>query len=261
MHPLPLSAFLLLKTSQALAADCLVRVGYPDRERRPYFMGNGSAPANPPGVGVELLSKAVLSVGCRVALVRLPTARLKLALAAGGIDLTPYDLVDGETPLAALPQNAAGAPDTRRALRTLGVVYVRRDDAAAVGADPHGYFRRHRLVANQGTPLGLQLRAEGVQVDDGAADTMSNFEKVMLKRADGVALTTINETSMDGVVAARYGGAMVRIETPIKTSYIWFSTNKAFYQAHRQQVEGIWNWVATHAPAQHDALIKQYAPR
>lgn len=261
MRSLPLTVTLLLIAAQASAADCLVRVGYPDRERYPYYVGNGSAPANPPGVGVELLSKSVLHAGCKVALLRMPTARLKLALASGAIDLTPYDFIDGETLRAALPLAADGKPDRKRALRTIGVVYVRSADAAAAGVDPRAYFKQHRLAANQGTVLAAQLRAAGINLDDGASDTMSNFEKVMLKRADGVAITVVGEKVMDGPIATRYGKAMVRIETPIKTSYTWFATNKAFYESHRQQVESIWNWSGTQAPAQHDELLKKYAAR
>lgn len=260
MHALPFSALLLMMTSQALAGDCLVRVGYPDRERRPYFMGNGSAPADPPGIGVELLSKAAVSAGCKVVLVRLPTPRLRVALTEGAIDLTFYDFIEGDVPFAVLPRTGGGAPDTKRALRALGVVYVRRADAAAVGEDPRGYFQRHRLAVNQGTPLAMQLRGVGVQVDDGAGDAISNFEKVMLKRADGVVLTTLSETAMDGFMASRYGGALVRIDTPIKISYVWFATSKAFHQAHRQPAEDIWKWVGTQAPAHVDGLLRKYEP-
>ena len=261
MRRLPFTVALLLIAAQASAGDCLVRVGYPDRERQPYFMGNGAEPAQPPGVGVELLSRAVLHAGCKVALVRMPTARLKLALASGAIDLTPYDFIDGEILHAALPLAADGKPDPKRALRTLGVVYVRNADVIAADADPRAYFRQHRLAANQGTPLAAQLRAAGMNLDDGASDTMNNFEKVMLKRADGVAITVVNEKVMDRAIAARYGQAMVRLETPIKTSSLWFATNQAFYQVHRQQVDAIWNWVGMQAPAQHDELIKKYARR
>jgi hypothetical protein len=261
MRSWPFTVALLLIAAQASAGDCLVRIGYPDRERYPYYVGNGSEPTNPPGVGVELLSRSVLHAGCKVALVRLPPARLKLALASGAIDLTPYDFIDGEILRAALPLAADGKPDRKRALRTMGVVYVRKADVAAAGANPRAYFKQHRLAALQGAALAAQLRAEGMNLDDGASDTMSNFEKVMLKRADGVAITVVNEKVTDGVIAGRYGGAMVRIETPIKTSYTWFATNKAFYESHRQQVESIWNWSGTQAPAQHDELLKKYAPR
>jgi len=261
MRSLPFTVALLLIAAQASAGDCLVRVGYPDRERHPYYMGNGAEPAKPPGVGVELLSRAVLHAGCKVALVRMPTARLKLALASGAVDLTPYEMIDGEVLQAALPLGADGQPDPRRALRTMGVVYVRHADAAAAGVDPRAYFKKYRLSASHGTPLAAQLRSAGMNLDDGASDTISNFEKVMLKRADGVAITVVNEKVMDEAIAARYGKAMVRIDTPIRTASLWFGINPAFYQAHRQQVEMIWNWVGTQAPAQHDELIKKYARR
>lgn len=104
----------LLAMSATQASACAVRLGYPDRERAPYYLGNGSAIPARPGAAVELMSAALASAGCTVTLVRLPTARLKVALSVGEIDMAPVDLPPGAVPYSALPLTEHGLPDPRR---------------------------------------------------------------------------------------------------------------------------------------------------
>ena len=68
------SAALLALCGQVCASDCVVRVAYPDRDRPPYYLGNGPAIPDAPGAGAELLRQAVHATGCTPALVRLPPA-------------------------------------------------------------------------------------------------------------------------------------------------------------------------------------------
>ncbi|KQQ32656.1 hypothetical protein ASF61_14025 [Duganella sp. Leaf126] len=232
----------VLLCDQLAARACTMRVGYPDRERLPYYLGSGTVVPEPAGPGVELLRAAVRSVGCTAHLVRLPTARLRYALIDGSVDLAPVDLRDGERRYSALPLTAGGAPDTRRGIRVTAVVYVRSADRIAPGTSPRRYFKQRRLATNQGSPLGEQLRDEGYLVDSGAGDAVSNLDKLVIGRVDGFAMSLANADALDRAVQQRYGDRVIRLTSPIRASTLWLSSSNAYYQAHRQQIEQLWNW-------------------
>lgn len=251
-----LAVILFLLAVQASA--CTVRVGYPDRERAPYYLGNGSAIPLRPGAAVDAMTEAVNSAGCTVQLVRLPTARIKVALIEGLVDMAPVDLPPGAAPYSALPLTPRGLPDTRRALRTSAIVFVRSADRLAVEADPRQYFRNHKLAVNQGSSLVDTLVDDGMQVDSGSGDTLSNLEKVMLQRVDRFSFAIANEKAMDSVVAARYGAALVRIREPLRVSYVWLSASYRFYGVHAAQSEAVWNWFGQKGSERLGELVDQY---
>lgn len=184
MKVLASAAALLILCGPALANDCVVRVAYPDRDRQPYYIGNGAAIPSSPGAGAEVLRQAVRATGCTPELVRLPPARIKLALSNGSIDFALVDLRDNETPYSALPLTPAGLPDTRRGMRLTAVVYVRAVDGLPATTNPRDYFRNRILASNQASSLGDQLRSDGYKIDDGAADASSNMEKLMFRRVE-----------------------------------------------------------------------------
>ncbi|MET0268366.1 MAG: hypothetical protein ABW202_22445 [Duganella sp.] len=254
-----LVAILLLLCAQVHARECVMRVAYPDRERLPYYFGNGALVPEPGGAGVDLLRAAVRSVGCTAELVRLPTARLRFALISGNVDLAPVDLRDGEERYSALPLTASGAPDVRRGIRVAAVVYVRTADASAANPNPRAYFRNHTLAANQGSPLGEQLRDEGYGVDNGTADTFSNLDKVALRRVDGFAISIANANALDSSVEARYGDRLARLDTPIRASTLWLSASNSYYQRNREQMEQLWSWWGDNAGRKLTELVKGYA--
>ena len=260
MNVMAFAACLLLICGQAFARECVIRVAYPDRERPPYYFGNGSVVPEPAGAGVDLLRLAVRSVGCTPEMIRLPNARIKLALINGSADLAPVDLRDGEQPYSALPMRA-GQLDARRGMRMTAVVYVRTADGLPPNIDPRNYFKGRTLVTNQGSPLGEQLRDEGFKVDDGSLDTYSNMDKVALRRADGFAFSIANIEAMDAAIAARYGTSLTRLATPVRTSTLWLSASNAYFQRHSDQMEALWTWWGENSTRKLVELLKNYPPQ
>lgn len=260
MNLMACAATLLLLCGQSSARDCVIRVAYPDRERPPYYFGNGAVVPEMAGAGADLLRLAARSVGCTAVLVRLPAARIKLALISGSVDLAPVDLRDGEAPYSALPTKA-GQPDTRRGLRMSAVVYVRAGDSLPPTLNPRLYFKTHPLATSQGSPLGEQLRDEGLRIDDGAPDAYSNMDKVAIKRADGFAISIANVEALDAVVAARHGAALTRLATPVRTSTLWLSASNAYFDRNPEQVEAVWNWWGEHSTRKLAEFVKNYPPQ
>ncbi|SDG95277.1 MULTISPECIES: ABC transporter substrate-binding protein [unclassified Duganella] len=251
---------LLACTGARAAAPCMpVRIGYSDRERAPYYMGNGGDVPVKPGVLVELFREAFRSVGCQVELVRLPVARVRLALTSGVIDIAPADTPADDKAGYLIATSVNGEPDHRRALRTMAYVFVRSSDRLSADTDPASYFKTHVLAVNQGTILAEYLKAAGLHVDDGSFSSWNNLDKLRLKRVDGFTLALMTPAALDPYVAKRYGKQVTRLDKPVRVSSMWLGANRHYYQRNREQVEAVWNWIGAHGAQQVDALSKKYA--
>jgi hypothetical protein len=255
-----LSLLLLVACGASAAEACQpVRVGYSDRERVPYYMGNGSEVPDKPGVLVELFREAFRSVGCPVVLVRLPVARVRIALVSGAIDIAPADNPDEQHGGYVVATTPNGAVDRKRALAITAYVFVRREDKLSPATDPMQYFKNHTLAANQGTMLAAQLKTAGLQVDDGSFSSWNNFDKLRLKRVDGFTLALMTPTALDSYLQARYDRQMMRLDKPVRNSYMWLGANRAYYEQHREQVEAVWNWLGARGAQEVEALTRRYA--
>ncbi|MYM69257.1 hypothetical protein GTP45_20795 [Pseudoduganella sp. FT55W] len=255
-----MSLLLLVGIGAHAAEPCApVRVGYSDRERVPYFMGNGAEVPEQPGVLVELFRDALRAVGCPVVLVRLPVARVRIALVSGAVDIAPADAPDEPDAGYVIATTATGEPDRKRGLRTASYVFVRTADKLPSSTDPLQYFKTRILAANQGTMLAAQLKAAGLQIDDGSFSSWNNFDKVRMKRVDGFTLALLTPTALDSYLTARYGQQLARLDKPVRTSFMWLGANRAYYQQHRQQMEAVWNWLGAHGAQEVDALTRRYA--
>lgn len=235
-----------------------VRVGYSDRERLPYYVGNGTAVPARPGVLVELFREAVGSSGCPVTFVRLPAARVRMALASGKIDIAPTYMPGDKRIDYVVATTAGGQPDTRRALRSMAVVFVRSEDHLAAGTDPMQYFKTHLLAANQGTMLASQLKEAGLHVDEGSVSSESNFDKLLRKRVDGFTVAVMTPAALDSYLSEHHGQQLKRLDKPLSVSYVWLGASREYYQQNRGQVERIWNWLGAHGPQQLDVLTRKY---
>lgn len=251
---------LFLACSGVQAAPCTaVRVGYADRERVPYYMGNGAEVPAKPGVLVELFRDAFRSVGCPVKLVRLPMARVRLALTSGAIDIAPAEMpVDQQTGYL-IATTPSGEPDHRRALRTMAYVFVRSEDHLPADTDPARYFKTHTLAVNQGTNLALHLKATGLQVDDGSFSSWNNLDKLRLRRVDGFSMSLMTPSALDPYIVQRYGQQVTRLNKPLRVASMWLGANRNYYLRNREQVEAVWNWIGAHGAQQLEALSKTYA--
>lgn len=245
--------------AQAAPPPCKpVRVGYSDRERAPYYMGNGGDVPDQPGVLVELMREAFRAVGCPVTFVRLPIARVRLALSSGTVDIAPADMPADSGAGYVIATAANGEPDQRRSLRTMAYVFVRAEDRLPADTDPVKYFKTHVLAANQGTVLAEHLKADGLKIDEGSFSSWNNLDKLRLKRVDGFTLALMTPGALDPYISARYGKELVRLDKPVRTSSMWLGANRDYYQRNREQVEAAWNWIGAHGVQQVEALTKKY---
>jgi len=195
--------------------------------------------------------------------VRLPTARLQSGLQSGLIDArvissAVLDLPGTPMDHLATPRDANGHVDLARGLLLYTVVFVRAGDGPARGTDTAAYFRDHRLGTYHGAGIAAALRQAGYEVDDGAADMARNIEKLLRRRIDGYALSVAALDDMDADVASRYGGALLRLDQPLRTNRLLLVFNRDYYERHRASAEAMWQWLGEHGQARSAQLLKNY---
>lgn len=254
-----LAVLLFVLVSPFARAACdPIQIAYPDLHRPPYWLGNGAAVANPPGAGVELVQAFGASVGCPVALKRLPVLRMRPALAAGEVDFTPVDAGADKLPGIVLPHDRNGHLDVDRSSTIMIVVFVRTEDGLDRNLDSVAYFRGKLLGVTLGSPYEGRLRQAGYNIDSGATDVARNFEKLRLHRIDGFAVSLISPSDMDSYLV-RYGGQFTRLEQPLFADHVWLGASQAYYNQHRDQVETMWTWLGGSGRKEFARLLKKYA--
>ncbi|MYN05355.1 transporter substrate-binding domain-containing protein [Pseudoduganella sp. DS3] len=253
------AACLSLSASHALAACGAFRFAYPDQHRPPYWLGNGAEVANPPGATVELVREFAASAGCAVNFVRLPVMRLRSAVSSGSADFTTVDIsADGQAGMV-LPRDAQGKPDTKRAATLFVAAFVRIKDGYTRATDPLQMMRGQRVGILHGSTYGPILEQAGAVIDHGAITVPSSFEKLRLGRIDAFVVPLVTASDLDNFVATRFKGEIIRLDKPIVKSYIWFATNRRYYEAHRSEVEAMWNWLGGDGNKRFNQLLRKYA--
>ena len=228
----------------AVEACIPLRIGYIDQHRPPYWMGEGEQVPEPPGAGVDLMRDAAQAAGfgCAPTLVRLPPARLRVALANGDIDMAPLGEMPAYPAGIALPRDKKGNIDLDRAMHNTLVVLVRAKDKLPATIDPMQYFKTKTLGVALGQSYTPRLREAGLNVDDGGRDLERNIEKLRLGRVDGVVAAAVAPKHLK-VMLDRYQGAIVQLPQPLINTRVWLAFNETYYRAHRPQVEALWTWL------------------
>ena len=240
-----LALLLACSAVSGVQAGCIpLRFGYIDQHRPPYYMGEGPAVPEQPGATVDLVRDAVQSsgFGCAPQLVRLPPARLRMALINGDIDLTTLGEMEVYPSEIALPRDKNGQVDVSRAQHNKLMVLVRAKDKIPAATLPMAYFKGRVLGAAQGNAFAARLREQGLTIDDGARDIERNIEKLKLHRIDGVIVGTVKPGHVEAMLK-RYHGEIVQLPQPLVDTKLWLAFNQNFYQAHREHAEALWTWL------------------
>ncbi|MES2300161.1 MAG: hypothetical protein V4582_24220 [Pseudomonadota bacterium] len=253
-------ALLLLAWLPARAgAGCApLRMAYSNQEVVPYYMGSGALPAKPPGATVELLREIAASAGCVLEFNRLPPARVPVGVDSGAVDSAPLGVVPGDYPNIVYPLDKHGQPDRARAVQMHTVAYVRASDKLAPATDPVSYLKGRKIGTFHGASFGTILRQAGYDIDDGALDAQRNFDKLRLGRIDAVLLSLANPEDLDPYIAEHFGGAIMRLDKPMRTAHVWLTFNRKYYEANREHVETMWIWLAGEGRARLGILLRQY---
>jgi len=256
--PFIATALLALAAHNVLAACGTIRYAYPDQNRPPYYLGNGATVPEPAGASVEWIREFAASGGCTIELVRLPVMRLRSALTSGAVDFIPVDITADGQPGIVIPRDAQGKPDARRATTLVVATFVRAKDGYPRDVDPMAMVRGKRVGVMYGSSYGAKLEKAGAILDQGAPTVPSNFEKLQLGRIDAFVVSMIAASDLDKYVAEHYKGELVRLDKPLLKSHNWVATNPAFYEAHRHDVDTLWNWLGTDGNKRFHQVLRKY---
>ncbi|MGW8391104.1 hypothetical protein [Pseudoduganella sp. HUAS MS19] len=207
---------------------------------------------------MEWVREFAASGGCALELVRLPVMRLRSALASGAVDFIPVDISADGLPGVVIPRDAQGKPDTRRATSVVVVAFVRASDGYPRNLDPMEMVRGKRVGVMYGSSYGARLAKAGAILDQGAPTVPSNFDKLQLGRIDAFVVPMISASDLDKYVADRYKGQLVRLGKPVLRSHNWLATSPAYYEAHRHEVDTLWNWLGTEGNKRFNLLLRKY---
>lgn len=251
--------FLLALMARDSMATCQsIRVGVINYSFPPYYIYDTPQSTVPRGASIELIKALGDSVGCPVTFIPLPLARLKAELLAGTIDITPMEAQSNNEIGIAFPLNNNGQLDIDRSVISTMVVFVRSIDHLDFETEPKTYFQNHVLGIRHGLATVITLRNTGIMVDDGASDTLRNFDKLKLHRIDGFAISLNIPDSLDSLVRSKYGDEIIRLNRPALTVYNWIAVNRNYYDLHKDQVEAMWRWLGIKGRPKFLELIRKY---
>jgi hypothetical protein len=254
---LALTLMLAGAPTQAGAACAPMRFGYTNLHSAPYYLGDGVAVPEPAGASIELVREMAAAAHCPLLLARMPVARRAVALDGGLLDAAPIDALS-PSPNIALPLDAHGQPDVTRGLHLYTMVFVRAADRVARDVDTAAYLRGRRVGLTHGAANAALFRQAGIDVDDGAASTWRNFDKLGLRRIDAVAVSLTSPGDMDAALAARHGQDFIRLEKPLRVSHLWLGVHRRYYDQNRAAVETMWTWLGAKGEQRFTQLLKKY---
>ncbi|WP_028100489.1 substrate-binding periplasmic protein [Pseudoduganella violaceinigra] len=252
------AAILALAANSAFGSCGTIRFAYPDQHRPPYWMGNGPTVPEPAGASVEWVRELAASNGCTLELVRLPMMRLRSSLISGAVDFAPVDITADGQPGIVMPRDTHGKPDAKRATTLLLMAFVRAKDGYAHDLDPVDMVRGKRVGIMYGSSYAARLEKAGAMIDQGATTVPSNFDKLQLGRIDAFVVPMIAATDLDKFLSEHYKGELARLDKPFFKSHNWLATNPAYYEAHRREVDTIWNWLGTDGNRRFNEILRKY---
>lgn len=257
-----LSLLLLAACSVSAHAACLpIQIAYLDQDRPPYWLGRGTDVPEPPGAAAELVRRFAASAGCQAVLKRMPVLRIRPALQAGEIDFAPMEASGDNLPGLVFPRDRANRLDVERAVTSQIVIFVRASDNPPRELSPARYLQGKLVGVTLGSPYIPRLLQAGLTLDSGATDVARNLDKLRLHRIDAFAVSVVSAGDMDGYVADKYGSELVRLPQPLYSDHIWLAASQSYYDAHRAQVEAMWNWLGASGRKEFSALLDKYTDR
>lgn len=238
--------------SPARAAE--LRLAYIEQEASPYLSGSGPAIPARPGIAVELVQRAVVRLGGRLHLTRMPARRMIQEVKAGrqdgilGFRYSPERAQDLVFPMR------DGQPDaTRHAARLAHSLYRRQGSAITWDG---------RRVGGLTTPLAVsstQLVADALQAQGIEIIRIENsgqmFAMLALERVDAVvSLDIIGDRQMVEQTAAR----IEKVSPPVLIEDFHVPLGHAFHAANRDFAERLWRMIGELRDATYAELTPTY---
>jgi polar amino acid transport system substrate-binding protein len=250
----PLLILLVVMLFSASAHAQRLRLGYSDVENFPYQMGNGQAPAAPPGLAVELIREAARDIGLDAQFVRMPAVRLLVATQTGEIDGSFIFSFKEERLAQVVYPIKDGKPDRSRRITTINYSFYKKsgspvhwDGKALAGlTEPVG--------VNSSFSIADDLKKMGIVVDDSGKSTAQNFGKLRLGRIGAYATL---EDSADAFLARQHSADIVKLTPPITSRDYYLVFSRKFVDSG-DYAQRLWTRIAELRDRRTPALMQNY---
>lgn len=170
----------------AEAQPVAIKVCLPDIDAPPYFHRD----AQKPGVFNRLLVDAGRQAGVAVSVLRLPSARCRLALASGEVDAMPLPAIPAYMAQLAFPLGPQGQLDSASRIGRIQFLLLHRrgetPDWDGQRLNPPGVLVGVRRGV---TTLAEKLQSLGAVLDDKASANDQLLKKLMARRIDLAAMS------------------------------------------------------------------------
>lgn len=252
-----LAALLLAGGLISARAEPPLRLAYVDVDSAPFLLGRGAEPADPPGVAVEMVQRAVAEAGLALQLQRLPQLRMLHMLETGQIDGAFIFSYNAERAQRFVYPMLGDKPDA--ALRVTHIRYRLYRKAGSAASWDGSRFERldGPVAANKGWVIAATLREMGVPVDDGAVDHPGNFAKLRLGR---VAAFAALEPSADSYLQGAGIADVEKVGPPVIARDYFLLFSRAFAGRNPELAQRVWQKLAQVRERDEAALYRKYQP-
>lgn len=246
----------VLRCVVALAGQDISLV-YVDVDSSPFQTGAGRQVADPPGLAVEVVAKAVRLAGHRPRFRRMPQMRMLRMLEEGQIDgAFIFSYTPERAALYDYPMRA-GEPDSE--LRVTRIRYsAYRLKGATAQWDGQVFSGLSRPVGvNTGWVMASLLAQRGQQVDDSGRGYAENFGKLRLGRID--AYVTLEPAAESFLQRSGLQELFEKIGPPVQEKDYFLLFSKRFLRDSPDVAQAIWARVAQVRQVDEGRLYKKYA--
>lgn len=195
------------------------------------------------GAAIELLRQAASSAGLAIEMSALPAKRCQQMVQQGGL----AGLLVSDTPAAqqlfALPLAPDGRPDPQARVATLEV-FAFRVRTTNFGWDGHHFTGSPRIgIIRSSLVLKEMLEAQHLDYDENSDTPSQLVLKLLAGRLD--LILTLPALVDNTVIVASPGNKTVeRLALPVMRVNVHLGFSPAYYQAHRQQADAVWQALA-----------------
>jgi len=212
-------------------------LGYNINESPPYFMGEGTRIANPPGISLDIINRAAKQLGINIRYARYPNNRVKSLLQDNSLDgAFIFSFKASRQKMGKYPMKN-GKPDITRRMADLGYsLYtlkgsgVRWNGKTITGAiKPVGASRGYSIVGD--------LKKMDQQVIEGNS-AKHNFRKLILNR---ISATAEQDDTADPLIRSMAYDTIEKLTPALKSKAYYLIFSHHFYRTHPTVAEKLWD--------------------
>lgn len=211
-------------------------LAYSDVETFPFMMGSGDSVADPPGLALEIISKAAERLNYRIRFVRFPNKRVLFNLEKGTIDgAFCYSFKQERLKSGVYPVRGGKLIEGYRIKNWSYYLYRRKD--SKLNWDGIKFINLDGAIgANTGYSIVIDLQKMGLDVEE-VKTTEQNLRKLMMGRIDGYAA---QDVTTDFYLKSNEYASIEKLPIPIATKDYYLLFSKQFIAQYPDKAQKLW---------------------